>query len=128
MSPHTIKESKVYPREENAHISSNMWQTKSTRTNLQNPRNQMKENLPSIATFDPTKPPPLLVKKENILRPTRSVASSNSLKEVQDHSMRSEVDKEIGMGVEYTLYIDENRRKREVAMSPSYLLTGPLIQ
>ena len=78
-----------------------MWQTKSTRTNLQNPRNLMKENLPSIATFDPTKPPPLLVKKENILRPTRSVASSNSLKEVQDHSMRSEVDKEIGMDVEF---------------------------
>ena len=101
MSPYTIKESKVHLREENGQKSSTMLQTKSTKTDLQNPRNQMKKNPPSIATFDPTKPPPLLVKKENILRPTKSVVSSNSLKEVQDHSMRSEVDKEIGMDVEF---------------------------
>ena len=71
----------------------------------------MKENLPSIATFDPTKPPPLLVKKENVLRPTKSVVSSNSPKEVKDYSIKPAVDKEIGMDVEYTwMKTGENRR------------------
>ena len=88
-----------------------MLQTKSTKTDLQNPRNQMKKNPPSIASFDPTKPPPLIVKKENIPRPTKSVVSSNSPKEVKDYSIKSAVDIEIGMDVKYTWMKTGNKRR-----------------
>ena len=69
----------------------------------------MKENrpnIPGLAMFDPTKPPPVIVNKANNPRPTTTSSSTNSQKAGQDDPIKPAVDKDIGLAFKPTFFTD----------------------